>query len=125
MEEGHARLSAGRVQSVATRLLVERERARMRFLAAAYWDLDGICQGRVQRKGSRDEPFGAALVALDGRRLVTGRDFGEAGQVSADVTWSASTRSRARGLADRLGTASSPSARSRSGRGGGRRMPRS
>ena len=64
------RLSAGRVQSVATRLLVERERARMRFRVASYWDIDG----RFQATGGG---FGAMLVALDGARLATGRDFGE------------------------------------------------
>ena len=58
------RLSAGRVQSVATRLLVERERARMRFRTASYWDITGRFQSQ------RDEPgagaFNALLVALDG-----------------------------------------------------------
>jgi DNA topoisomerase I len=67
------KLSAGRVQSVATRLLVERERARMRFHAAGYWDIDGIFQG------GKGDPFGATLVAVDGRRLATGKDFGEDG----------------------------------------------
>src|SRR6266576_2272350 len=65
------RLSAGRVQSVATRLLVERERARMRFRAAGYWDLEGTFV-----KGGPGEPadvgadasFAATLVALEGRR---------------------------------------------------------
>src|SRR6195256_3134411 len=51
------RLSAGRVQSVATRILVERERARMRFRAAGYWDIDGNFQGE------KGDPFGATLVA--------------------------------------------------------------
>ncbi|MEM7200390.1 MAG: type I DNA topoisomerase [Planctomycetota bacterium] len=63
------RLSAGRVQSVATRLVVERERERMRFHTAEYWDLDGTFQG----EGS--EPFNAGLVALGGQRVATGRDF--------------------------------------------------
>ena len=65
-------LSAGRVQSVATRLLVERERARMRFVAASYWDV----AGQFLRTGAA---FGATLVELDGRRLATGRDFDERG----------------------------------------------
>src|SRR5205085_3673341 len=52
------RLSAGRVQSVATRILVERERARMRFRSAAWWDIEGTF--------SRDaQPFSATLVSLD------------------------------------------------------------
>ena len=70
-------LSAGRVQSVATRLLVERERARMRFTAASYWDLAGV----FSVKKSPDT-FGATLVSVDGGRLATGRDFDESGQVN-------------------------------------------
>jgi DNA topoisomerase I len=67
------KLSAGRVQSVATRILVERERARMRFVPAGYWDLEGRFSGET------GDPFGATLVALDGARLATGKDFGENG----------------------------------------------
>jgi DNA topoisomerase I len=75
-------LSAGRVQSPATRLLVERERARMRFVSASYWDLSGrfVDAEEGKRQGGA---FGASLVALDGRRLVTGRDFEENGTVNA------------------------------------------
>jgi DNA topoisomerase-1 len=69
-------LSAGRVQSVATRLLVERERARMRFTAASYWDVAG------QFTAGSSAPFGANLVELDGRRLATGRDFDENGALA-------------------------------------------
>jgi DNA topoisomerase I len=76
------RLSAGRVQSVATRLLVERERARMRFRAASFWDIDGRFRARAQ-EGSAGG-FGATLVALDGTRLATGRDFGEDGELSRE-----------------------------------------
>ncbi len=63
-------LSAGRVQSVATRLVVERERDRMRFVSAGYWDLAG-----------RFDPgsFEARLVAVDGNRVAQGRDFAENG----------------------------------------------
>ncbi|MGZ8751531.1 MAG: type I DNA topoisomerase [Acidimicrobiia bacterium] len=60
--------SAGRVQSVATRLVVERERERMAFNAAGYWDLDG-------RFAALGIDFGARLAELDGRRIATGRDF--------------------------------------------------
>src|SRR5438270_6934614 len=75
------RLSAGRVQSVATRLLVERERARMRFRTAEYWDLEATFD-----TGHDEEPhsFTATLVALDGKRLATGRDFGETGELTGD-----------------------------------------
>jgi len=61
-------LSAGRVQSVATRLVVERERSRMGFHSASYWDLDGV----FEAKGVR---FAAGLATLDGRRLASGKDF--------------------------------------------------
>ena len=66
------RLSAGRVQSVATRLVVERERERMRFVAASYWDLVGTFEPGA---------FEARLVELDGSRVAQGRDFGEDGTV--------------------------------------------
>ncbi len=69
-------LSAGRVQSVATRLLVERERARMRFRAASYWDVAG------RFTAGPAAPFGASLVELEGRRLATGRDFDEKGSLT-------------------------------------------
>jgi len=71
------RLSAGRVQSVATRLVVERERARMSFVAAGYWDIQGIFDpGR----------FTARLVAVDGVRVATGRDFDSLGAPKSTVT---------------------------------------
>src|SRR5439155_16004094 len=72
-------LSAGRVQSVATRILVERERARMRFRSASYWDIEGTFE--VEGGG-----FAAQLASLDGARLATGKDFDEAGALkTADV----------------------------------------
>jgi DNA topoisomerase I len=73
-------LSAGRVQSVATRIVVERERARMRFTAASYWDLEGRFAGGPQRA-----EFSATLVAVDGARLATGKDFDENGRLQGDV----------------------------------------
>jgi DNA topoisomerase-1 len=70
-------LSAGRVQSVATRLVVERERERMRFVPASYWDIVGTFD---------PGPFQARLMAVDGLRIAQGRDFGPDGQPrSADV----------------------------------------
>ncbi|HWJ86217.1 MAG TPA: type I DNA topoisomerase, partial [Cellulomonas sp.] len=76
-------LSAGRVQSVATRLVVERERERMAFVAADYWDVNGTFA--VADAG---EPvFPARLTALDGRRVASGRDFDDRGQLrSAETT---------------------------------------
>ena len=72
-------LSAGRVQSVATRILVERERARIRFRSASYWDIEGTFE-------AGDGGFTAQLVSLDGARLATGKDFDESGALkTADV----------------------------------------
>lgn len=62
------RLSAGRVQSVAVRLLVERERARQRFAEAVYWGM----KARFAKQGTA---FEADLVALGGKRVATGKDF--------------------------------------------------
>ncbi|HEU5034373.1 MAG TPA: type I DNA topoisomerase [Mycobacteriales bacterium] len=84
------RLSAGRVQSVATRLLVERERARMRFRSAGYWDLEAefhvvaTADGDPAADDGDPRSFTATLVGLDGRRVATGRDFGETGELTAD-----------------------------------------
>jgi DNA topoisomerase-1 len=68
------RLSAGRVQSVATRLVVERERERMAFRSAAWWDAKVM----LEHRGAR---FPAAVVALDGQALAQGRDFGSDGKL--------------------------------------------
>ncbi len=69
-------LSAGRVQSVATRLVVERERERMGFVAARYWDVVGTFEPGT---------FEARLSTVDGVRVAQGRDFGDDGQPTADV----------------------------------------
>ena len=74
-------LSAGRVQSVATRIVVERERERMAFIEASYWDIKGTfaaAQGDDQRE------FSAALASIDGVRLAGGRDFGDDGRLARD-----------------------------------------
>ncbi|MFH2002389.1 MAG: type I DNA topoisomerase [Planctomycetota bacterium] len=68
------KLSAGRVQSVATRLVVDRERARMRFVQAEYWDLEVMLKKRTQKS----ETFKARMVELDGKRLATSKDFDDA-----------------------------------------------
>ncbi|MQC17934.1 MAG: type I DNA topoisomerase, partial [Chloroflexi bacterium] len=65
------RLSAGRVQSVAVRLVVEREQQRMRFKTAGFWDVDATLATRE----AGHEPFAARLVELDGKRVAQGRDF--------------------------------------------------
>jgi DNA topoisomerase-1 len=66
------KLSAGRVQSVATRIVVERERERMRFRSAEYWDVRALLAADVT-DGPRT--FNATLVALGGDRIATGKDF--------------------------------------------------
>ncbi|MBV9023790.1 MAG: type I DNA topoisomerase [Streptomycetaceae bacterium] len=75
------RLSAGRVQSVATRLVVERERERMAFRSAEYWDLIGTFA--TDRAGDFSDRgiFSARITAVDGRRVAQGRDFGPDGQL--------------------------------------------
>src|SRR6266576_4450841 len=84
-------LSAGRVQSVATRLVVQRERQRMAFRAAEWWDL----------LASFDpESFEARLVSVDGQRVAQGRDFGPDGKLRGDAR--PLDEQEARGLASRL-----------------------
>ena len=68
-------LSAGRVQSVAVRLVVERERERRAFVSAGYWDISGTFD-----PGS----FEARLAALDGKRVAQGRDFTQQGELKSD-----------------------------------------
>lgn len=70
-------LSAGRVQSVATRLVVERERERMAFRSASYWDLSGL----FVTAGS--ESFSAKLSAVDGVRVASGKDFADDGSLKS------------------------------------------
>lgn len=78
-------LSAGRVQSVATRLVVERERERIAFRSAEYWDLTGTFA--TGRAGDVSDPgtFGARLTAVDGLRVAQGRDFTSLGQLKDGV----------------------------------------
>ncbi|SPT54273.1 DNA topoisomerase 1 [Actinomyces bovis] len=81
-----AGLSAGRVQSVATRLVVERERERMAFVSAAYWGVEAdftTVLSKVDAVARQDATFTARLASLDGRRVATGRDFTDAGELSA------------------------------------------
>jgi DNA topoisomerase-1 len=94
------RLSAGRVQSVATRIVVERERARMSFRSAEYWDVEGTFAPLAHRPDD-PETFTATLVALDDMRLATGRDFDpQTGRAPSDVLHL--DEAGARGLAARL-----------------------
>ena len=68
-------LSAGRVQSVATRLVVERERERMAFVASDYWDVTGTF-------GPDAEQFTAKIATVDGARVATGSDFADDGTLT-------------------------------------------
>jgi DNA topoisomerase-1 len=70
-------LSAGRVQSPAVRLIVQRERERIAFVEAEYWDVDIVT--------ATAPPFSARLVALDGTRIATGKDFADDGSPSNKV----------------------------------------
>ena len=94
-------LSAGRVQSVATRLVVDRERERIAFRLATYWDLEGTFDA-----GSKHEQrmFPAKLYSLDGSRVARGSDFGPDGQLKGSARDKVVhlDRARAEGLVDGL-----------------------
>jgi DNA topoisomerase I len=107
------KLSAGRVQSVATRLVVDRERERIAFRAASYADLEAEFATAQHGKPDAEEPttFTATLVAVDGRRVAQGRDFTSNGELrgatelrGADVLHL--DAAAAAGLAERLDGAS-------------------
>ena len=88
-------LSAGRVQSPSVRLIVERERERIAYVSADYWDID---------LGTATQPaFDAKLVAVGGQRIATGKDFSDRGQVSDKAV--ALDEARAVSLADGLADA--------------------
>jgi DNA topoisomerase-1 len=103
-----AGLSAGRVQSVATRLVVERERERMLFRSASYWDVTGTfapADGAATDAGSA---FPARLVSVDGARVAGGRDFDDRGELTASARSSNVAHldeAAARGLVAALGDA--------------------
>ncbi|WP_330297808.1 type I DNA topoisomerase [Streptomyces sp. NBC_00503] len=79
------KLSAGRVQSVATRMVVEKERERIAFRSAEYWDLTGTFS--TGRAGDASDPstLVARLNTVDGKRIAQGRDFGSTGQLKGEV----------------------------------------
>lgn len=89
------RLSAGRVQSVATRMVVERERERIAFRSAEYWDLTGTFS--TGRAGDASDPstLVARLNTVDGKRVAQGRDFGSNGQLKSEVLHLDETNARA------------------------------
>ncbi|UMB70143.1 type I DNA topoisomerase [Mycobacterium paraterrae] len=75
------KLSAGRVQSVATRIIVQRERDRMAFRSAAYWDVVAELDASVSDPKAQPPRFNARLTTVDGLRVATGRDFDSLGAV--------------------------------------------
>src|SRR5580698_8653701 len=103
-------LSAGRVQSVAVRLVVDRERERIAFWPARYWDLEAEFATVAKADSDADvSSFTATLVALDGRRIAQGRDFASTGELKSASNGDAHIaailhldEAAAAGLADRL-----------------------
>ena len=75
------RLSAGRVQSVATRIVVERERERMAFTAADYWSLSAEFRVLGELDPGDPSTFTASLTAVDGAKVATGKDFNSDGRL--------------------------------------------
>src|SRR6187399_1596088 len=88
-------LSAGRVQSPSVRLIVQRERERIAFVTAGYWD--------IELTTGTSPAFTATLVALDGTKVATGKDFTADGQPKKNVV--VVPEAQARSLADALATA--------------------
>lgn len=86
-------LSAGRVQSAATRLIVDRERERLAFVSATYW-------GVSAQLAANNQPFEVRLTKLDGSRIATGRDFDDRGALKSDAL--VLTEPTATALADAL-----------------------
>ena len=74
-------LSAGRVQSVAVRIVVERERERMAFVPAGYWSVEGVFAPTAEL----DRTFDATLLQVDEARVATGKDFDSSGHVREGV----------------------------------------
>ena len=88
-------LSAGRVQSIATRIVVEREKQRMAFRSADYWDIVATLAT------DKAETFNATLIALNGDRVASGKDFEPTtGKAKSNVVHL--DEAAARGLAARL-----------------------
>ncbi|GGC76024.1 type I DNA topoisomerase [Hoyosella rhizosphaerae] len=93
------KLSAGRVQSVATRITVQRERERMAFTTAEYWDIAATLDAGAD---ATPRTFGAKLSSVDGRRVASGRDFGSDGKLKNASDVALLDEARATSLADAL-----------------------
>ena len=96
------RLSAGRVQSVTTRIIVQRERERMAFRSAGYWDVTADLDASVSDPTAQPPVFSARLVNVGGLRVATGRDFDSVGAVRKPDEVLVLTEASARELADGL-----------------------
>ena len=77
------KLSAGRVQSVAIRMVVDRERERIAFRSASYWDLDAVLDAG---QGKTPRLFPSRLVSVDSKRVAQGRDFASTGELKSQNT---------------------------------------
>ena len=93
------KLSAGRVQSVATRLIVQRERDRMAFRSAEYWDISATLDAGADATPRR---FGGRLQTVDGARVASGRDFDSLGVVKASSSVTVLDSAHAHRLAEAL-----------------------
>jgi len=93
-------LSAGRVQSPAMRLVVERERERMAFISASYFDVKAVLDSQVNGEPN----FEAKLLNLDGTRIATGESFNDLGELKAGVRVLSETE--AKSLAEQMKSAS-------------------
>ncbi|PKI89979.1 type I DNA topoisomerase [Actinomycetales bacterium SN12] len=99
-------LSAGRVQSAATRMVVERERERMAFVSAEYWDVESQASASAG-SATQGAAFGVRLVRVDGGQLARGTDFNDAGQLKKAVVVLSEADAEALAAAvDAAGTAS-------------------
>ncbi|WP_424436437.1 type I DNA topoisomerase [Microbacterium sp.] len=85
--------SAGRVQSAATRLIVDRERERMAFVSASYWDVEAVAATRSPSRNAAAS-FATRLTRLDGAPLARGTDFDDAGQLKKAVVVLGETQAR-------------------------------
>src|SRR6195952_1762359 len=92
-------LSAGRVQSVATRLVVDKERDRIKFRVASYWDLEGTFDAGEKHE---QRMFPARLHSIDSTRVARGSDFGQDGELKDRSKVTHLTKTRAESLADAL-----------------------
>ncbi len=97
------KLSAGRVQSVATRVIVERERERMAFVSAGYWGIDATLNTNKAEGTGNTSTFRASLTKVDDRRVATGRDFDARGQLKSDDVYRLD-EATARRLTEALGS---------------------